>query len=290
MFSGCATALITPMKKGGSIDEDGLRQLVRFQEAHGIKYLVPCGSTGESATLDNEEHLSVIRIVVDEAKKAKVIAGAGSNATSEAIHLSKVAQDIGADGLLSVCPYYNKPTHQGIIKHFEAIASSVSIPIIVYNIPSRTGTNITSATMLQLANIPGISGVKEASGDINQIANIAANAPKDFTVLSGDDAMTLPAMALGAKGVISVVSNIVPQRMLDMVDSMLAGDIRRARGLNAEMLKLYSTMFLETNPIPVKTAMRLMGMPSGEFRLPLCDMTQANLESLKKVLASYGLL
>ncbi len=209
---------------------------------------------------------------------------------SEAIHLSKVAQDIGADGLLSVCPYYNKPTHQGIIKHFEAIASSVSIPIIVYNIPSRTGTNITSATMLQLANIPGISGVKEASGDINQIANIAANAPKDFTVLSGDDAMTLPAMAVGAKGVISVVSNIVPQRMLDMVDSMLAGDIGRARGLNAEMLKLYSTMFLETNPVPVKTAMRLMGMPSGELRLPLCDMTQANLESLKKVLASYGLL
>jgi len=290
MFSGCATAIITPMKSDGAIDEAGLRQLVRFQEERGVRALVPCGSTGESATLDHTEHLQVIRIVVDEAKKAKVIAGTGSNATSEAIQLSRGAQDLGVDGLLSVTPYYNRPTPAGIVRHFEAISRAVDIPIIVYNIPSRTGSNITAATMLELAKLPNIAGVKEASGDIHQIARIAAGAPKDFVVLSGDDAMTLPAMAVGAKGVISVASNIVPQLMVGLADAMLDGRLEEARQMNQRLMPLYSALFLETNPIPVKTAVGLMGLPAGPFRLPLCEMSQPHLEALKKVLADYGLI
>ncbi len=290
MFTGCATAIVTPMNKDGSIDEDGLRELVRFQEEKGIRALVPCGSTGESATLDYEEHLRVIKIVVDEARRAKVIAGTGSNATTEAIHLSRGAEDLGADGLLSVSPYYNKPTPQGLIKHYEAIAGAVHIPIIIYNIPSRTGSNISAQTMLELARIPNIAGVKEASGDINQIARIASGAPDGFTVLSGDDAMTLPAMSVGAKGVISVTSNLVPERMVGLVESMLAGRVEEARKINAELLPLFTAMFLETNPIPVKTALRLMGRPSGPLRLPLCDMAPDNLESLKRTLAEYRLI
>lgn len=290
MFSGCATAIITPLTKDGAIDEDGLREIVRFQEEHGIRTLVPCGSTGESATLDHDEHLQVIKVVIDEAKKAKVIAGAGSNATSEAIHLSKGAQDLGADGLLSISPYYNKPTPAGLIKHYEAVCAAVDIPTIVYNIPSRTGSNITAATMLKLAQIPGIGGVKEASGDINQIAAIAAQAPPGFLVLSGDDGMTVPAMAVGAKGVISVTSNILPDRMLAMVTAMAEGRTEEARRINQELLPMFSALFLETNPIPVKTALRLMGRPAGPFRLPLCDMSAGNLEALKRTLSQYKLL
>jgi 4-hydroxy-tetrahydrodipicolinate synthase len=290
MFSGCATAIITPMTKDGAIDEVGLRELVRFQEESGIRTLVPCGSTGESATLNHQEHLRVIEVVIDEVRKAKVIAGAGSNATSEAIHLSKGAQDLGADGLLSISPYYNKPTMPGIIKHYEAIAASVDIPTIIYNIPSRTGSNINAATMLKLAQIPGIGGVKEASGDIHQIAAIAAQAPKGFLVLSGDDAMTVPAMAVGAKGVISVTSNLVPEAMLSMVKAMLDGRIEDARRVNESLLPLFSVLFIETNPIPVKTALGLMGRPAGPFRLPLCDMSPASLETLKRTLSEQKLI
>ena len=290
MFSGCATAIITPMRKDGGIDEDGLRELVRFQEEKGIRNLVPCGTTGESATLDLQEHLRVIEIVVDEAKKSKVIAGTGANATSEAVHLSKAAEDLGAHALLSVSPYYNKPTPAGVVKHFEAIAAAVKIPIIVYNIPSRTGSNISANTMVELAKIPGIAGVKEASGDLNQMANIVARTPKDFIVLSGDDALTVPAMSVGAKGVISVASNIVPDRTIAVVEAMKAGKVEEARRLHAEMLPLIGALFIETNPIPVKTALRLMGRPAGPFRLPLCDMSEANLESLKRTLASYKLI
>ncbi|NLK25806.1 MAG: 4-hydroxy-tetrahydrodipicolinate synthase [Euryarchaeota archaeon] len=290
MFSGCATAIITPMKDDGAIDEEGLRQLVRFQEEKGIQAVVPCGSTGESATLGHEEHLEVIGIVVDEVKKAKVIAGTGSNATAEAIHLSKSAQDLGADALLSVSPYYNRPTPAGVIKHFGAISKAVDIPIIVYNIPSRTGSNINADTMLELARLPNIAGVKEASGNINQIANIAARAPKDFVVLSGDDAMTLPAMAVGARGVVSVASNIVPELMVQMVEAMFNGKVEEARRYNQRLLPLYSALFLETNPIPIKTAVRLMGLPAGPLRLPLCEMSPQNLEGLKRVLADFKLI
>jgi len=290
MFSGCATAIITPMTRTGDIDEEGLRETVRFQEEKGIRIIVPCGSTGESATLNHEEHLQVIKIVRDETKRSKVIAGTGSNATSEAIHLSKGAKDLGVDGVLSVSPYYNKPTQAGIIKHFEAIDAAVDIPTIIYNIPSRTGTNITATTMLKLAEIPSMVGVKEASGDINQIAKILAGAPKDFTVLSGDDAMVLPAMALGAKGVISVTSNILPEAMLSLVRAILDGDMAEARRINHDMLPIFNALFLETNPIPVKTALRLMGRPSGPLRLPLCDMSQKNLETLRSVLAERKLI
>ena len=290
MFSGLATALITPMRADGSIDEAGLRQLVRFQEDKGVRALVPCGSTGESATLDHEEHLQAISIVVDEARKAKVIAGTGSNSTSEAIHLSKNAQDLGADALLSVTPYYNRPTPAGIKGHFKAISDAVDIPIIVYNIPSRTGSNISSATMLELAQLPNVAGVKEASGDINQISRIIAGAPKDFVVLSGDDAMTLPTMALGARGVISVASNIVPELMLQLVGGMLDGRLEDARATNRRLLPLFSALFLETNPQPVKTAVGLMGLPAGPLRMPLCEMSPEHLESLKKVLAEYDLI
>jgi len=278
------------MTRTGDIDEDGLRELVRFQEERGIRILVPCGSTGESATLNHEEHLQVIKIVRDEAKKSKVIAGTGSNATSEAIHLSKGAKDLGVDGVLSVSPYYNRPTQAGIIKHFEAIDAAVDVPTIIYNIPSRTGSNITAATMLKLAEIPSMVGVKEASGDINQIARILAGAPKDFTVLSGDDAMVLPAMALGAKGVISVTSNILPEAMLSLVRAILDGNMTEARSINENLLPIFTALFLETNPIPVKTALRLMGRPAGTFRLPLCDMSQKNLEALRSVLAERKLI
>lgn len=290
MFSGCATAIITPMTSDGGIDEAGLRELVRMQEENGIATLVPCGSTGESATLNHQEHLRVIEVVIDEAKRAKVIAGAGSNATSEAIHLSRGAQDLGADGLLSISPYYNKPTMAGIIKHYEAIAAAVDIPTIIYNIPSRTGSNINAATMLRLAQVPGIGGVKEASGDIHQIAAIAAQAPKDFLVLSGDDAMTVPAMAVGAKGVISVTSNLVPATMLSMVNAMMGGNVVEARRINDSLLPLFSALFIETNPIPVKTALRLMGRPAGPFRLPLCDLLPGNLEMLRRTLSDYKLI
>ena len=290
MFSGCATAIITPMTRTGDIDEEGLRETVRFQEEKGIRIIVPCGSTGESATLNHEEHLQVIKIGRDETKRSKVIAGTGSNATSEAIHLSKGAKDLGVDGVLSVSPYYNKPTQAGIIKHFEAIDAAVDIPTIIYNIPSRTGTNITATTMLKLAEIPSMVGVKEASGDINQIAKILAGAPKDFIVLSGDDAMVLPAMALGAKGVISVTSNILPEAMLSLVRAILDGDMAEARRINHDMLPIFNALFLETNPIPVKTALRLMGRPSGPLRLPLCDMSQKNLETLRSVLAERKLI
>jgi 4-hydroxy-tetrahydrodipicolinate synthase len=290
MFSGCATAIITPMTSSGDIDEEGLRELVRYQENNGIRIIVPCGSTGESATLNHEEHLQVIKIVRDETRRSKVIAGTGSNATSEAIHLSKGAKDLGVDGVLSVSPYYNKPTQAGIIKHFEAIDAAVDIPTIIYNIPSRTGSNITATTMLKLAEIPSMVGVKEASGDINQIAKVLAGAPKDFTVLSGDDAMVLPAMALGAKGVISVTSNILPGAMLTLVRAILDGDMAEARRINGELLPIFTVLFLETNPIPVKTAVRLMGRPAGPFRLPLCDMSPSNLQTLRSVLAERKLI
>ena len=290
MFSGCATAIVTPMKSNHEIDEEGLKELIRFQEENGVDTIVPCGSTGESATLSFEEHLKVIEITVNSVSKAKVMAGTGSNSTSEALELSKAAQNIGADSVLPICPYYNKPTPKGIHLHFESIASSIDIPIIIYNIPSRTGTNITADLMLELAKVPGIAGVKEASGNLNQIGKIAALAPKDFSVLSGDDALTLPAMAVGAKGAISVSSNIVPDRMSSMIKSMLSGDYEKANRINRELIPLYEALFLETNPIPIKTAMRLVGRPSGPLRLPLCDMDKKNEDKLRSVLSMQGLL
>lgn len=290
MFKGCATALITPFREDGEIDEEGLRELVRMQEAAGVDAIVPCGTTGESATLSHKEHLKVIGIVRDEAKRAKVIAGAGSNATHEAIHLSKGARDLGVDGVLLISPYYNKPNQKGIFRHYEAIAKAVDVPIVVYNVPSRTGSNIVAATIKRLAEVPNIVAVKEASGNMSQINAILASVPKRFSVLSGDDLMTFPMMALGAHGVISVTSNVVPDLMAQMTHAALEGEWGRARELHYRLLPLFNDLFLDTNPIPVKTAMRMLKRPSGVFRLPLCDMEPALADTLRKTLADMKLL
>lgn len=290
MFYGCATAIITPFKKNGEIDEEGLRELVAFQEEQGIDSIVPCGTTGESATLTHEEHVRVVQIVVDHVKKAKVIAGAGSNATHEAIHLSRAAKDLGADGILSISPYYNKPTQKGIFEHYEKIARAVDLPIIIYNVPSRTGSNIELSTVLKLAEIPNIVGIKEASGNIVHVMNILNQAPKGFVVLSGDDVLTYPMMTLGAKGVVSVASNVVPSMVKSMVDHLLSGNWEEARKLHFKLLPLFKNLFIETNPIPVKTSLRLMGKPAGPFRLPLCEMSQSNLEILRNTLLDLGVI
>ncbi|MCX6650245.1 MAG: 4-hydroxy-tetrahydrodipicolinate synthase [Methanomassiliicoccales archaeon] len=290
MFKGCATAIITPFREDGEVDEEGLRELVAMQEEAGIDAIVPCGTTGESATLTHKEHLKVISIVREEAKKAKVIAGAGSNATHEAIHLSKGAKDLGVDGVLLISPYYNKPNQKGIFRHYEAIAKAVDIPIVVYNVPGRTSSNITAGTIKKLSEIPNIVAVKEASGNMAQIMSILASVPKEFSVFSGDDLLTYPMMTLGAPGVISVTSNIVPKMMVDMTHAALDGDWKKARELHFKMLPLFTDLFLDTNPIPVKTALRMMKKPSGVFRLPLCDMEPQLAEVLKKTLTDFKLL
>ena len=290
MIQGCATALVTPFKPNGELDEEALRELVSLQEKAGIDYIVPCGTTGESATMTHKEHLKVIEIVLDQAKRAKVIAGAGSNSTMEAIQLTKGAKDMGAKAILSISPYYNKPTQNGIVKHYETIADAADIPIIVYNVPGRTGSNILPSTVLKLAGHSNIVGVKEASGNIGQIMAILAKVPKGFSVMSGDDAMTFPMMSLGGNGVISVASNVAPKEVCNMVHSALDGNWPEARREHFLLLDLFNNLFIETNPIPVKTALRLMGKTSGTFRLPLCDMEPANLEVLRKTLAQIGLV
>lgn len=290
MIRGCATALVTPFTEKGELDEEGLRTLVGFQEAQGVDYIVPCGTTGESATLTHAEHLKVIKIVMDQVKRAKVIAGAGSNATHEAILLSKGAKDMGVHAILSISPYYNKPTQKGIFRHYEAIAKAVDASIIIYNVPGRTGSNINPSTVLKLAEVPNIVGIKEASGNLAQIMAILGSAPKGFSVISGDDAFTYPLLALGANGVISVASNVVPNEVSRMVHLALEGRWEEARKIHYRLLPLFNNLFIETNPIPAKTALRLMGKPAGSFRLPLCDMEPANLEVLKKTLLDLGII
>jgi len=290
MIQGCATALITPFTSKGELDEEGLRSLVSFQEENDVDYIVPCGTTGESATLTHAEHLKVIEIVMDQVKRAKVIAGAGSNATHEAIHLSKGAKDLGVHAILSISPYYNKPTQKGIVKHYEAIVKAVDIPLIVYNVPGRTGSNINPSTVFKLAEVPNIAGIKEASGNLGQIMAILEKAPKGFSVVSGDDALTYPMMALGANGVISVASNVVPKQVSSMVHHALEGDWMKARQEHYHLLSLFNNLFVESNPIPVKTALNLMGMPGEAFRMPLCEMEPANLEIVRKSLVDLKLL
>ncbi|MDD1748144.1 MAG: 4-hydroxy-tetrahydrodipicolinate synthase [Methanomassiliicoccales archaeon] len=289
-LQGTGTAIVTPFKEGGEVDEEGLRSLVTFQEENGVDFIVPVGTTGESATLSHTEHLKVIKIVVDQAKRAKVVAGAGSNSTSEAIHLSKGARDLGVSAILSISPYYNKPTQKGLIKHYEAITKAVDAPFIVYNVPGRTGSNINPSTVLKLAENPNIIGVKEASGNMSQIMAILERAPKGFSVVSGDDALTFPIMALGGRGVISVASNVAPSQVSSMVRDALDGRWEESRKQHFRLLPLFTNLFLETNPIPVKTALRMMGMPAGVFRLPLCEMEPSNQEVLRKTLADLGLL
>ena len=290
MLEGTATAIITPFKDTDVVDEEGLRELVRLQEEGGVDAIVPCGTTGESATLTHKEHVKVIEIVVDQVKRAKVIAGAGSNATDEAILLTKAAKDLGVDAVLSISPYYNKPTQKGIFMHYEAVAKAVDIPIIVYNVPGRTGSNIAPPTVKRLSGIPGIVGIKEASGNLSQIMKILADVPKTFDVISGDDSLTFPMMVMGAKGVISVTSNVVPKLVSDMTHHVIAGEYSKARDIHFKLLPLFTNLFIDSNPIPVKTAVRMMKRPSGIFRLPLCEMDQSNQDILRKTLADLGLV
>jgi len=290
MFSGTATAIITPFFKDGAIDEQGLRELVDYQEGMGIETIVPCGSTGESATLSHDEHIEVIRIVMDQVKKVKVIAGAGSNSTQEAIDLSVRAADLGVDGILSISPYYNKPTQEGIFRHYKAISEAISVPLIPYNVPGRTGSNMTAETTLRLAALPNIAAIKEASGDLEQVMTILANRPKGFSVLSGDDALTFAMLAMGGDGVISVSSNCAPRLVSDMVRTALSGDLVKAREMHFRLLPLFRVLFREPNPIPVKTAMKMMGKPSGILRPPLIEMNPAYEPELRSVLEGLGII
>ncbi len=289
MFEGSIVALVTPFKNG-KVDEAKLRELVEFHIKNGTSGIVPCGTTGESATLTHEEHNRVIEVVIEAAKKRiKVIAGTGSNSTAEAIDLTRYAEKAGADAALLLSPYYNKPTQRGLYMHYKAIADSVKIPIIPYNIQSRTAVNIEPETFQKLAQIKNIAGVKESSGNLEQISRIKMLCGPNFEIISGDDALTLPIMAVGGVGVISVVANIVPRDVADLVESFRKGDIKKAQELHYKLLPLVRAMFIETNPIPVKTAMELVGMLEPELRLPLCHMSEENLAKLAEAVKKYGL-
>lgn len=290
MFRGAIVAIVTPFKNG-KVDEAALRKLVEFQIKNGTDGIVPCGTTGESSTLSHEEHDRVIEVVIDAAKKrVPVIAGTGSNSTAEAIRLTRHAYKAGADGALMVCPYYNRPTQEGLYQHYKAIAETVPIPIIVYNIPGRTGVNINPDTLARLAKIKNIVGVKEASGSIKQMSDVINLCGPKFDVLSGDDLFTLPLMAMGGHGVISVISNVAPADMAAMVDAFVAGDLKKARTLHYKMAPLIDALFVETNPTPVKAALAMMKKISYEVRLPLYKLSDANYEKLKKIVVSYGLM
>lgn len=290
-FEGVFTALVTPMAPDGSLDEKALRRLVDFQVEGGVQGLVPVGTTGESPTLDGDECKRVIRIVVEQARgRVPVIAGAGSNCTSEAIEYSKDAREAGADATLQVAPYYNKPTNLGFLGHFRAIADAVDLPLVVYNIASRTGKNIDNATMLELAKHRNIVAVKEASGDIGQIMDLIASKPPAFSVLSGDDNIVFPMIALGATGVISVASNIVPDRMAALVRASLKGDWEAARKSHYALLPLFRALFIETNPIPIKAGMAMKGMMTESYRLPMCPMAPRNREALAATLKDLRVL
>ncbi|MDP2928978.1 MAG: 4-hydroxy-tetrahydrodipicolinate synthase [Candidatus Omnitrophota bacterium] len=290
MFKGSMVALVTPFKDG-KIDEKALKKIVEFQIANGTIALVPCGTTGESATLNYEEHDKVIELTIEFAGgRIPVIAGTGSNSTDEAIALTKHAKKAGAAASLQVSPYYNRPTQKGLYLHFKAIAEAVDIPIILYNIASRTGVNIEPETFVKLAEIKNIVGVKEASGSLEQMARIRNLCPKEFLLISGDDALTLPVMSIGGVGIISVVANIIPRDVADMCAAFEEGNIKKAEDLHYKMLTLIKMMFIETNPIPVKTSMGLMGMIDPQMRLPLCEMLPENKEKLVKALKEYRLI
>jgi 4-hydroxy-tetrahydrodipicolinate synthase len=290
MFQGSIVAIVTPFKNG-KVDEEKYRQHIEFQIRNGTSAIVPCGTTGESATLNFEEHHRVIEITVQAVRKrVPVIAGAGGNSTAEAIELTGHAKKVGADATLQVAPYYNKPTQEGLFQHFKAIARAVPLPQVLYNIPGRTGVNMLPATVARLAELKEVVAIKEASGDLGQMAEVVRLAGDRITLLSGDDNLTLPVLAIGGKGVVSVVANIAPKDSAKMVKAWHEGKMKQAQKLFYKLLPLCQAMFYETNPIPVKTALALMGKIGGEMRLPLCPMAQANLEKLKAALKAYGLL
>jgi 4-hydroxy-tetrahydrodipicolinate synthase len=291
-FRGTGTALVTPFKKDGTLDEKALRRLVDFQIKGGVEALIPVGTTGENPTLTYEEHYRVFDIVIEQANgRAKIFAGTGSNSTDEAIEQSKQAKKAGADAALVVGPYYNKPTQEGYFGHYRAIADSVDIPLIVYNVPGRTGGNIEAATTLRMAaEIPNVIAVKEASGNMAQIMEIARNKPAGFSLLSGDDALTLPMMAIGGDGCISVVANEVPKEFSELVRHCLGGRWERALALHNKLLPLMNVNFVESNPIPVKAALAMMGMIEEIYRLPLTPPGEKNREKLKTVLKGLNLI
>jgi 4-hydroxy-tetrahydrodipicolinate synthase len=291
MFTGCGTAMVTPFRKDGSLDEAALRKLVRRQIEQGIDFLVPCGTTGESPTLTREEHLRVVGITIEEsAHKVPVLAGAGGNNTHEVIELARACQKLGADGILSVTPYYNKATQEGLFQHYKAIAQAIELPIILYSVQGRTGVNIEPPTVVRLATIKNITGIKEASGNITQIAEIVQRVPEDFIVLSGDDAMTLPVIALGGRGVISVVSNQIPGAMSELARLANRNDYAGARKLQRRWLPLMQINFVEANPIPVKWGMSVMGLLEPVYRLPMVEPLPASKEKIEQVIESVGLL
>lgn len=289
MFQGAIVATVTPFRNG-KLDVTALKKLVKFQIENGTDGIVPCGTTGESATLSFDEHERVIDTVIQAAGgKVPVIAGTGSNNTREAIRLTRYAKKAGANGALVITPYYNKPTQEGLYRHFRAVAEAADIPLILYNVPGRTGVNMTAATVARLAEVPNVAGVKEASGDLNQVCDILRATPKSFSVLSGDDFLFFPMMALGAKGVISVTSNVAPRAMAELYDAYVIGEISRAREIHYRLWPLFRGCFLETNPIPAKTALAMMGRIREEFRLPLCPMGDANRKALAQVLSDLRL-
>jgi 4-hydroxy-tetrahydrodipicolinate synthase len=290
MIRGAIVAIVTPFR-GGKVDEAALRRLIEEQIAGGTDGIAPCGTTGESTTLSHEEHDRVIEITVEGVgKRVPVIAGTGSNSTVEAVRLTKHAWKAGADAALIVCPYYNRPTQEGLYLHYRTIAEEVPIPIIVYNIQGRTGVNMSTETLARLAEIPNIVGVKEASGSLKQMSDVIRLCGPDFSVLSGDDIFTLGLLAMGGQGVISVISNVVPQDMAAMVDAFAAGDLAKARSLHHRMSPLIDALFIETNPIPVKAALAMMGKIAYDLRLPLCRMAEKNEAALRKAMQDYGLI
>ena len=292
MFTGCGTALVTPFRKDQSLDEETLRRLVRRQIDAGINFLVPCGTTGENPTLTRRDHLRVVEITVEEAGKQQVpvLAGAGGYNTAEVIELAREVKAVGADGILSVTPYYNKPSQEGLYQHYKAIATAVSIPIVVYSVQSRTAVNVEPATMKRLAEIDNIVGVKEASGNLAQVASILAQVPDRFNVLSGDDAVALPVIALGGRGLISTTSNEIPAEMAELVDTSRRGDLVAARQILRRYLPLIEVNFTESNPIPVKAAMALMGLLEPVWRLPLVAPKPESQVRIEKVLTALGLI
>ena len=290
MFGGAIVAIITPFK-GGRIDEEGFDKLIQFQIENGTAGIVPCGTTGESATLSHEEHDRVIEQTVKFVnKRIPVIAGTGSNSTEETLRLTRQACEAGVDGVLVVCPYYNRPSQEGLYQHYKTIAEEFPIPIVVYNIPSRTGVNLNPDTLLRLAQIPNIVGIKEAAGSIKQMSDMIGLCGPDFDVISGDDAFTLPLMAMGGKGVISVLSNIAPAHMAELAGACARGDFEKARKLHYKMAPLIEALFIETNPVPVKAALAMMGMIDDEVRLPLSRLLPGNRDKLRKAMVDYGLL
>jgi len=290
-LKGCGTALITPFKSDGSLDEKTLSSLVQWQIEEGIHFLVPCGTTGENPTMTHEEHLAVVDITVRTAGgKVPVIAGAGGNNTTKLIPLIAELKQLGVDGILSVAPYYNKPTQEGLYRHYRTLAESTDLPIIVYNVPGRTGVNILPETLMRLAKISNIAGVKEASGDVSQIGEICTLAPESFRILSGDDSMTLPLIALGGHGVISVAANEAPAMMAAFTADCLEGRWKDARNWNRKLYPLMKVNFVESNPIPVKAALAMMGKVEEVYRLPLAPISEGARNKVASVLSKLGLL